>query len=75
MTIDWSGGSFKKLFVISIGQMDRMFRCSIPGRVITKTQKMVLDTSLFNTQYHKVRIKSKVYQSKERSCVLPSTSM
>ena len=24
---------------------------SIPGRVITKTQKMVLDASLLNTQY------------------------
>ena len=28
---------------------------SIPGRVIPKTQKMVLDAALFNTQ-HKVRI-------------------
>ena len=30
---------------------------SIPGRVIPKTQKMVLDTSLFNTQLYKVGIK------------------
>ena len=30
---------------------------SIPGRVIPNTQKMVLDTSLLNTQHYKVRIK------------------
>ena len=33
---------------------------SIPGRVIPKTQKMVLDASLFNTQHYKVRIKGEV---------------
>ena len=33
---------------------------SIPGRVIPKTLKMVLDTSLLNTQQYKVRIKGKV---------------
>ena len=33
---------------------------SIPGRVIPKTFKMVLDTSLLNTQQYKVRIKGKV---------------
>ena len=38
---------------------------SIPGRVIPKTQKMVLDTSLLNTQHYKVRIKGKVEQSRE----------
>ena len=40
---------------------------SIPGRVIPKTLKMVLDTSLLNTQKYKVRIKCKVEQSRERS--------
>ena len=40
---------------------------SIPGRVIPKTLKMVLDTSLLNTQQYKERIKSKVEQSRERS--------
>ena len=30
---------------------------SIPGRVIPKTQKMVLDSALLNTQNYKVRIK------------------
>ena len=33
---------------------------SIPGRVITKTQKMVLDAALLNTQNYKVGIKGKV---------------
>ena len=36
---------------------------SIPGRVIPKTQKMVLDASLLNTQHYKVQIKGKVEQS------------
>ena len=40
---------------------------SIPGRVIPKTLKMVLDTSLHNTQQYKVCIKDKVEQSRERS--------
>ena len=39
---------------------------SIPDCVIPKTQKMVLDTSLLNTQLYKVWIKGKVEQSKER---------
>ena len=38
---------------------------SIPGRVIPKTQKMVLDASLLNTQHYKVWIKGKVGQSRE----------
>ena len=48
---------------------------SIPGRVIPKTLKMVLDTSLINTQQYKVRIKGKVEveQSRERSGALPYT--
>ena len=33
--------------------------------------KMVLDASLLNTQYYKVRIKGKVEQSRERSSTLP----
>ena len=49
-----------------IGQVGRVFANgardlgSIPGRVIPKTFKMVLDTSLLNTQQYKVRIKGKV---------------
>ena len=48
---------------------------SIPGRVISKTLKMVLDTSFLNTQQYKVRIKGKVEQSRERSSALPYTSV
>ena len=43
---------------------------SIPGRVIPKTQKMVIDASLLNTQYYKVWIKGKVEQFRERSSTL-----
>ena len=50
-------------------------RGSIPGCVIPKTLKIVLDTSLLNTQQYKVRIKGKVEQSRERSSVLPYTSV
>ena len=48
---------------------------SISGHIIPKTQKMVLDTSLLNTQHYKVRIKGQVEQSWERSSALPYTSM
>ena len=34
-------------------------RDSIPGWVMPKTQKVVLDASLINTQHYKVQIKSK----------------
>ena len=40
---------------------------SIPGRVIPKTLKMELDTTLLNTQHYKVRFKGKVEQSREWS--------
>ena len=49
----------------NIGLMVRVFANgpgdlgSIPGRVIPKTQKMVLDVTLLNTQRYKVRIKVK----------------
>ena len=46
---------------------------SIPGRVIPKTLKIVLDTFLLNPQQYKVRIKGKVEQSRERSIALPYT--
>ena len=46
---------------------------SIPGRVIPKTLKMELDTTLLNTQYYKVRFKGKVEQSWEWSSALPYT--
>ena len=46
---------------------------SIPGRIFPKTLKIVLDTSLLNTQPYKVCIKDKVEQSRERSSALPYT--
>ena len=72
---------FLGLFDECIGQVGRAFANgpgdlgSIPGCVIPKTLKMVLDTSLLNTQQYKVRIKGKVEQSRERSSTLPYTSV
>ena len=60
----------------AIGLMSRLFTNgpgdlgSIPGRVIPKTQKMVLDAALLNTQHHKVWIKGKVEQFREWSSAL-----
>ena len=48
---------------------------SIWGCVIPKTLKMVLDTSLLNTQQYKVRIKGKEEQSRKRSCALGVVSI
>ena len=47
----------------------------VPDRVIPKTFKMVLDTSLLNTQQYNVRIKGKMEQSKETSSALLYTSV
>ena len=44
---------------------------SILGRIIPKTQKIVLDATLLNTQRYKVKIKGKVEQSRERNNTLP----
>ena len=46
---------------------------SIPGRVIPKTLKMELDTTLLNTRHYKVWFKGKVEQSREWSSALPYT--
>ena len=59
-----------RVFANGSGDLD-----SIPGRVIPKTQKMILDASLLNTQHYKVRIKGKVEKSRERSSALPYTSV
>ena len=65
--------------LILIGLVGRVFTNgpgdlrSIPGRVLPKTLKMVLGTSLLNTQQYKVRIKGKVEQSRETSSALPYT--
>ena len=48
-------GLVGRLFANSPGDLG-----SIPGQVIPKTLKMVLDTSLLNTQQYKVPIKGKM---------------
>ena len=61
----------------AIGLMSKVFtnspgdQGSISGQVIPKTQTMVLDATLLNTQHYKVRIKGEVEQSGEWSSVLP----
>ena len=67
------------LHIVTIGVMVRVFsngpgdRGSILGRLIPKTQKMVLNASLLSTQNYKVRIKGKVEQSREWSSALSYT--
>ena len=67
------------VFLLDIGPAVRVFANgpgdlgSIPGRVIPKTLKMELDTTLLNTQHYKVRFKGKVEQSWEWSSALPYT--
>ena len=67
------------VYFAPIGLMSRVFangprnRGSILGRVIPKIQKMVRDASLLSTQHYKVRIKSKVEQSREQRSALPNT--
>ena len=43
--------------------------------VVPKTQKLALDTSLFNAQQYKVGFMGKVEQSRERDSVLPNISV
>ena len=65
------------IIVIIISLMRRVFangqgdQSSIPSRVIPKTQKTGSDTPLLNTQHYKVRIKSKVEQTRECRSALP----
>ena len=81
--LDYLLNNFDKFLLYNqlIGLVGRVFTNglgnigSIPGHVIPKTLKMVLDTSLLNTQQYKVRIRGKVEQSKERSSTLPYTSV
>ena len=56
-------GVVGRLFTNVLGDLG-----SIPGRVIPKTLKMVLDISLLNIQQYKVR---KMELSRERSRALP----
>ena len=67
----------KKTELKYIGIMVRVFANgpedlgSIPGWVIPKTLKIVLDAILLYTQHYKLRIKGKVEQPRERSSTLP----
>ena len=62
----------------AIGLMSRAFtngpgdQGSILGRIIPKTQKLVLDATLLNTQHYRVSIKGKLKQSREG--VAPSST-
>ena len=67
---NWAIGLTNRVFANCLGDWG-----SIPGWVIPKTQKMVFDDSLFNTQHYKIRIKGKVEQPRERSSTLPYNSV
>ena len=77
IVIETKYGTFNQ----AIGLMSRVFansprdKGSIPSWVMPKTQKMLLDAALLNTQLYKVRIKGKVEQSRERSSAHPYTSV
>ena len=58
--IYWLIGLVGRVFTNGLGD-----HSSIPGRIIPKTLKMVLDTSLLNTQQYKVCVKGEVEQGKE----------
>ena len=66
-------GEAKILSIVFTREVQYYYFPSIPGRVIPKTFKMVLDTPLLNTQQYKVRIKGKVEQSRKKSSTLPYT--
>ena len=66
-TLKWLIGLVGRVFANGLEDLG-----SIQGRVIPKTLKMVLDTALLNTRQYKVRIKSKVNQSRERSSTPPT---
>ena len=69
---------YKKDLNRAIGLMSRVFanglgdRCPTLDRVILKTQNMLLDAALLNTQHYKVSIKGKE-QSREWSSTLSYT--
>ena len=81
--VDYTNKNYRELdsFNRLIGQVGKVFANgpgdlgSIPVRVMSKTQKMVLDATLLYTQQYKVRIKGKVEQSRERSSALPYISV
>ena len=70
-----SQGRFISLKYRAIGLMSSVRRGSIPDQVISKTQKMVLDAGLLNTQHYKVWIKGKMGPCRERCSAIPYTSV
>ena len=58
-------GIMGRVFANGLGNQD-----SIPGWVIPKTQKMVLNSSLLNTWHYKLRIKSGAIQGKQEHLLL-----
>ena len=66
----WQIGLVGRVFANGLGDLGL-----IPNRVIPKTFKMVLYTSWLNTLQYKVRIKSKMEQSREMSNALPYISV
>ena len=78
---NYEGTKFIIIIIIIIIITSRVFangpgdQGSILGRLIPKTQKMLLDAALLSTQHYKVRIKGKVEQSSEWSRALPYTSL
>ena len=65
LCVYWAIGLMSRVFTNGLGDQG-----SILGQVIPKTQKMVLDAALLNTQHYKVSIKGKVEQSREWSSAL-----
>ena len=61
--------SMARVFINDLGDWSL-----IPGQVMPKTQKMVLDTSLLNIQQYKVRIKSKWSKSEKGVAPSPTSS-
>ena len=70
LVCNWAIGLMSIVFTNGLGDWG-----SIQGWVIPKTQKMVLDATLLNTQHFKVRIKGKAEQSMEWSSALPYISV
>ena len=69
----WLGAEYEVGLAVRVFANGQGDLGSIPGRVIPKTQKMVLDASLLNTQHYKVRIKGKVEPSREGVAPSPTS--
>ena len=62
----WQHANVIMMIIRVSGRMSNVFANgdlgSVPGQVILKTQKMVLDAALIHIQYYKVRVKGKLEQ-------------